>query len=208
MFLHPPPPTQAAERLYENDRGATGYVMNLTRAWAWRPDVTEAFAELRRAVTTPSSLTPREVAVIVCATAATLGDAYCALAWGTRLAKEADAAMAAAVLADQISDSLSARERALAGWARRLVRNPNSTTANDVAGLRAAGLSDGDIFDATVLAALRLAFSTVNDALGVAPDAQIARAAPALVREAVRFGRPSDEVIASTPTATPPRSLT
>lgn len=191
MFLHPPPATPAAERLYDSDRAATGYVMNLTRAWAWRPDVTEAFAALRRAVTTPSTLTSREVAVIVCATAASLGDAYCALAWGNRLAKEADAATAAAVLADQSSDSLSARERALVGWARMLVRNPNGTTANDVAGLRAAGLSDGEIFDATVLAALRLAFSTVNDALGVAPDAQIACAAPEPVRQAVRFGRPS-----------------
>lgn len=191
MFLHPPPPTPAAERLYESDRAASGYVMNLTRAWAWRPDVTEAFAALRRMVSASSNLSTREVAVIVCATAASLGDAYCSLAWGSRLAKETDAATAASVLADRRCDSLSPRERALAGWARELVHNPNGTTANDVADLRAAGLSDGDIFDATVLAALRLAFSTVNDALGMAPDAQIARAAPALVRQAVRFGRPS-----------------
>jgi len=190
MFLHQPPSTAATECLYRSDRDAAGYVMNLSRAWAWRPDIAEAFSALRRALTSQTSLTTRETAVIVCATAASLGDAYCALAWGSRLAAEADPATAAAVLTSASSDGLSAREGALACWARMLVMNPNATTASDVAGLRAAGLSDLDIFDATALAAFRLAFSTINDALGVAPDVQIARAAPAPVRQAVRFGRP------------------
>jgi uncharacterized peroxidase-related enzyme len=190
MFLNQPPDTAATERLYQRDRDAGGYVMNLSRAWAWRPDISEAFSALRRALTSESSLTSRETAVIVCATVASLGDAYCALAWGSRLAAEVGPATAAAVLTSASSDSLSARERALASWARMLVKNPNATTASDVAELRAADLSDRDIFDATALAAFRLAFSTVNDALGVAPDTQIACAAPAPVRRAVRFGRP------------------
>lgn len=196
MFLHQPPRTEATERLYQSDVAASGYVMNLSRAWAWRPDICEAFFALRRELTSQSSFTPREVAVIVCATAASLGDAYCALAWGSRLATEADPATAAAILTSESSGSLSAREHALASWARMLVKNPNETTASDVAGLRAAGLSERDIFDATALAAFRLAFSTINDALGVAPDVQIARGAPAPVRQAVRFGRPCAETVA------------
>ncbi|HSV50668.1 MAG TPA: hypothetical protein VLJ57_01025, partial [Burkholderiaceae bacterium] len=55
--------------------------------------------------------------------------------------------------------------------------------------LRAAGLSDQEIFEATVFVAFRMAFSTVNDALGVEPDAQVAEAAPPEVREAVTYGR-------------------
>ena len=39
--------------------------------------------------------------------------------------------------------------------------------------------------------ALRLAFSTVNDALGAAPDRELTERAPAPVRAAVTFGRPS-----------------
>lgn len=46
-----------------------------------------------------------------------------------------------------------------------------------------------EIFDATVFIAFRLAFSTVNDALGACPDRQLAVAAPASVREAVVYGR-------------------
>lgn len=189
MFLRHPPSTPAAERLYQSDRDTAGYVMNLSRAWAWRPDISEGFSMLRRALTSRSSLTPREIAVIVCATAGSLGDAYCGLAWGSRLATEVDPATAAAVLTSADSPGLTARERALASWARMLVKDPNATTASDVAELRAAGLSDGEVFEATALAAFRLAFSTINDALGVVPDVQIALAAPASVRQAVCFGR-------------------
>jgi len=59
--------------------------------------------------------------------------------------------------------------------------------------LRAAGLSDRDIFEVTAFVALRLAFSTVNDALGAQPDPELVAAAPPEVREAVTYGRvPAD----------------
>lgn len=88
---------------------------------------------------------------------------------------------------------LTARERALATWAGQVVRKPNGTTAEDVNRLRAAGLTDLEIFDVTVFVALRLAFSTVNDALGARPDWQLAAAAPEKVRDAVRYGRTVSE---------------
>ena len=45
----------------------------------------------------------------------------------------------------------------------------------------------------TVFVSLRLAFSTVNDALGLRPDAGLRRTAPAALRDAVSFGRPIDD---------------
>jgi alkylhydroperoxidase family enzyme len=71
-----------------------------------------------------------------------------------------------------------------------VARNPNATTPADVQALRDAGLDDGQIFAITVFIALRLAFSTVNDALGAQPDAQLARSLPSEVRDAVTYGRP------------------
>jgi hypothetical protein len=56
--------------------------------------------------------------------------------------------------------------------------------------LRAAGLSDREIFEATVYVAFRLAFSTVNDALGARPDQRLVASAPPEVRAAVAYGRP------------------
>jgi len=56
--------------------------------------------------------------------------------------------------------------------------------------LREVGLGDREIFEATSFIAFRLAFSTVNDALGAAPDKQLVDEAPELVRAAVSYGRP------------------
>lgn len=77
----------------------------------------------------------------------------------------------------------------MAGWARQLVEDPNSTTAADVQKLRDKGLTDEQVFAITVFAALRLAFSTVNDALGALPDAQLVESLPPQVTKAVTYGR-------------------
>ena len=137
-----------------------------------------------------SSLTDRDFAVLVAATASTLGDSYCSFAWGEKLTKLSDADTAAAVLAGTPQpDGLSAREATLGDWARQVVRDPNVTTAADVGRLRDAGLDDREIFDATFFVALRLAFSTVNDALGAAPDPQLVDRVPEAIRQTVTYGR-------------------
>jgi uncharacterized peroxidase-related enzyme len=189
MFLKTPADSEGATRLFQKDLDNRGHVMNLSRAWAWRPDITEAFLALRTQLTSGSKLSQRELAVMVCSAAGTLGDSYCSLAWGKTLAAAAGPATAASVLRAEPGADLSAREQALARWARQVVRDPNGTAAQDIDALRAAGLSEQEIFEATVFVAFRMAFSTVNDALGVEPDAQVAAAAPPEVREAVTFGR-------------------
>lgn len=175
--------------------------MNLTRAWAWRPDVFEAFAALRVQLTAKSSLSKREQAVMVCAMAAELGDSYCSLAWGKVLSQEADPASAAALIGTASADRLTVRDQALAVWARKLVADPNGTSPEDVDALRAAGLSEKEIFEATVFIGFRLAFSTVNDALGAEPDRQLVESLPPEVAAAVTFGRPVDRSVVSTSSA-------
>jgi uncharacterized peroxidase-related enzyme len=191
MFLQEPSTPEAAAYL-EKDRVQSGYVMNLERAWAWRPDVAEGFAALRKQLIGGSTLSPREIAVLVCATAGALGDSYCSLAWGARLAKLADAPLAAKVLGGDDASGLSARESALRLWAGQVVEDPNATRCSDVEALRKAGLSDKEILEATAFIALRLAFSTVNDALGASPDAKLVADVPPEVRSAVTYGRRED----------------
>ena len=108
---------------------------------------------------------------------------------GARLAELTDEETAAQVLAGQPAPELSDREAALADWARRVVRDPNGTSAGDVARLRDARFDDREIFEATAFSAFRVAFSTINHALGAAPDKQLAEEAPRAVRAAVEFGR-------------------
>ena len=123
------------------------------------------------------------------ATAGALGDPYCSLAWGKRLAGEVGDEVAAAVLRGDDAP-LEAADQALAHWARTLTRDPNATGAAEVQALRDAGFDDAQIFAITVYVALRIAFSTVNDALGARPDRRLADSVPAPVRAAVTFGRP------------------
>lgn len=193
MFLREPPYDEALAALYARDVAEDGYVANFTRLWGWRPEVFDAFVELRKLLAERTALPARERALLVCAATATLGDSYCALAFGKRLADATDPPTAAAVLRREDAPGLTARDKALAAWADKIVREPSATTAADVDRLRAAGLAEREIFDATALVAFRIAFSTLNDALGARPDAQLAAEAPAEVREAVTFGRPVAE---------------
>jgi uncharacterized peroxidase-related enzyme len=190
MFLPEPPSSAAVEAAYEQDRANDGYVNNNTRLWSYRPDVSDTFVELRSLLMGGSSLTERELAVLLVASVAVRADSYCALAWGTRLARLADDDAAAAVLTGESVESLTARETALAHWARTVAADPNATTPEDVAKLLDAGLTAKEVFEATVYVAFRLAFSTVDNALGAEPDLQLARSAPPRVRAAVSFGRP------------------
>jgi uncharacterized peroxidase-related enzyme len=188
MFIDSPAPSAATSAMYENNAKSQGFTMNFTRAWAWRPDIFDGFVALRTQLVAQSTLSKREQAVMVCAMASELGDAYCSLAWGKTLSQEAGPDVAAAVINGD-SGSLADRDRALADWARKLVADPNSTSQADIDRLHSTGLSDREIFEATVFIAFRLAFSTVNDALGIAPDWQVAAAAPPQVRASVDYGR-------------------
>jgi len=188
-FLPPAPESEATSRFLKGDLDELGYVQNLTRLWVWRPEVEQGFSELRAKLTKGSSLSPRELAVLVSATAATLGDSYCSLAWGKKLARLSSPATAASVLRASGVQGLTERERALSAWARKVVRNPSGTAAEDVQALRAAGLTDREVFEATTFIAFRVAFATVNDALGARPDWQLAASVPPEVRAAVSFGR-------------------
>jgi uncharacterized peroxidase-related enzyme len=188
-FLEEAPPSPGAQRLFDDDVQGLGYVMNTSKLWAHDPVALERVSELLGHVTEAGSLTFRQRGILVTACASALGDSYCSLAWGKKLAGDAGNSVAEGVLRGDDA-ALDSSERALARWARQLARDPNSTTADDVQSLRAAGFDDAQIFAISVYVALRIAFSTVNDALGAQPDPQLGVETPPAVRDAVTFGRP------------------
>ncbi|MEV4292431.1 hypothetical protein AB0K40_43570 [Nonomuraea bangladeshensis] len=190
-FLPEPELGEAAQRLYDEDLADNGYVMDLSRLWAHQPEAQDRLFGLIGEVAAAGGLTLRQRAVLVTACASTIGDSYCSLAWGTRLAAVAGAEAAGGLLRGDDA-GLEEPERAMAAWARKVARDPNATRAEDVEELRAAGFGDGQIFAMTAFVALRLAFSTVNDALGARPDAALRAAAPEPVRRSVTYGRPAE----------------
>jgi SAM-dependent methyltransferase/alkylhydroperoxidase family enzyme len=188
-FLGAPPHTPEVQRLFDDDVEGVGYVTNVSRLWAYMPTALEGMTDLMGQATRAGSLTHRQRAVLVTAAASTLGDSYCSLAWGRKLAADLGSDVAVAVLRGA-DDGLDPAERALAQWARAVAADPNGIEARDLQGLSDAGFDETQIFAITTFVALRLAFSIVNDALGAAPDSQLGPSTPEPVLSAVTFGRP------------------
>lgn len=187
-FLESPPTSSEAQSLYDDDLADSGYVWNVSRLWAYQPDTLKDLFDLMSRAFRPSGLDFVRRGILVTAAASTLGDSYCSLAWGAKLSGAADPALVAGVLSGT-DVGLNDQEKAIAAWARKVVKDPNATMPADVQALRDAGLTDAQIFSLTVFVALRLAFSTVNDALGASPDAQLVESLPSEVAASVTYGR-------------------
>jgi uncharacterized peroxidase-related enzyme len=188
-FLELPPITPEAQALFDEDIAEDGYVMNVTKLWSHHAALVTNLFDLMGQAVADQELSFRQRGILVAACASALGDSYCSLAWGSKLAGVSDPDLAASVIRGS-DDGLGDDERALASWARKVARDPNHITDQDVESLRSVGFNDSQIFAITAFTALRLAFSTVNDALGVGPDAALRAAAPGPVVEAIEFGRP------------------
>ncbi len=180
--------TAEAERIFQADLKALGYVMNVSRLWSHLPPALNTFRDLMDGLTEASGLSLKQRSMLVTTAASTSGDSYCSMAWGKKLADATTPEVAAALVAGD-SGGLDSTGRALANWARLVVKQPNDITADDVQSLRDAGFNDEQIFAITVFVAFRLAFSTVNDALGAIPDHELQASLPEPLRSAVTFGR-------------------
>ncbi len=190
-FVGPAAKTPAAEAMVEEDLEDPGYVMNLTRLWAHLPAELESLFGLMGSAKDVAGLSVRQRGILVTATASSIGDSYCSLAWGQKLTNAADAELSASVLTGTDA-SLTPAEHALAAWARQVASDSNATTASDLEPLREAGYDDAQILAITLFIALRMAFSTVNGALGVPPDRELVEGLPSVVRDAVTWGRPAE----------------
>lgn len=188
-FLTEPAMTEAVEEMYATDLDAQGYVAHLTRLWATRPEALYLMSQMLGLAGHLGGLSFSQRQLLITSCASAMGDSYCSLASGGKFAATTTPEAAAAVIAGD-TPALPAIDAALVTWARRMARDPNSTSQADVDELRALGLEDTQIFAITVYVALRIAFATVNDTLGAAPDRELADVVPPTVLAAVSFGRP------------------
>ena len=72
--------------------------MNASRLWAYQIEAMDALFSLMSQVASARPFTVRERGILVTACASALGDSYCSLAWGAKLAARAGAQLAAGVL--------------------------------------------------------------------------------------------------------------
>ena len=177
-----------AADLLEADRAQRGYLPNYARAFAHRPDVYRAWKGLLGAVTT--NMDDRRYELVTLAAARRLRSSYCALAHGKVLADrfltERDVEALARARPVEALDDL---DRAVIELADKVAGDATSVTQDDVDRLRVHGLTDADIADVVLAAAIRCFYSKTLDALGVEPDAAF-QELPAPLREALTVGRP------------------
>jgi uncharacterized peroxidase-related enzyme len=191
--VDPDEATGAVTDLYESDRASFGYPRNTTRAFSLRPEVYAAWHQLCDAVKAPMDLRRYELATF--AAAGRLKSSYCTLAHGSILADTfMEREAVTALVADRASAGagLDEVDIAVMELADQVVGDATSVTQADVDRLRALGLSDAEILDIVLTAALGCFFSKVLDGVGALPDARFAELEPAL-RDALTVGRPIDE---------------
>ena len=177
----------AVAAMYETDRQVFGQLPNLTKAFSLRPDVYAAWRGLNGAVKGNMDLRRYELATV--AAAVHLRSSYCTLAHGSVLLDQFLSPDAVRAVVDgRDSAELDAVDVAVMGLADKVARDATSVTEADVDGLRTLGLTDAEILDVVLAAALRCFFSKVLDGLGVAPDARYRQLDPPL-REALTVGR-------------------
>jgi uncharacterized peroxidase-related enzyme len=179
--------TGRARELLEIDRAATGFVQNHVRAFASRPDVYDAWVQLRAAIAGPMDKRRYELATV--AAAAEIHSSYCCLVHGKILADQfVDANAVRAVVGGAAETRLGEQEVAVVELARKVADDASTVTQADIDRLRAAGLGDGEIFEVILAAAMRCFFSKTLDACGIQPDSALRGLDPGL-REALTVGR-------------------
>jgi uncharacterized peroxidase-related enzyme len=184
-FIEPIPEDEASgdvAEMYEDGRATFGYVPNLAKAFSLRPEVFRAWLQLNAAVKA-HDLRRYELATL--AAARRLRSSYCALQHGRILAQE----FLSFDDVPRLPEGLDEADRAVMELAEKVVDDATSVTQADVDRLRELGLSDAEIVDVVLAAAVRCFFSKTLDALGAAPDAAYAEL-PLEFREALTVGRP------------------
>ena len=174
--------------MYATERETRGHVPNSALAFSRRPSVYAAWRELVGAIT--STMDPRLYELASLAAARRLRSSYCMLADGSVLLKLGfDPAELRAVVEDHHAAGLDTIEVAVMDLADKVAGDAGSVTQDDIDGLRALGLTDGEITEVVLAAAARSFFCKTLDALGAEPDERYGALDPE-IREALTVGRP------------------
>jgi uncharacterized peroxidase-related enzyme len=170
-------------------RSAPVELTNQEQAFASRPDVYEAWGQLLGAIRGGMDL--RRYELVTLAAARRLKSSYCCLAHGSILQERFDEPVPQIAL-DHRAAGLDEVDVAVMDLADKVVDDATSIDEADRQRLRDLGLSDAEIMDVVMAAAVRCFFSKTLDALGVLPDASYRELEPEL-REALVVGRPIAE---------------
>jgi uncharacterized peroxidase-related enzyme len=180
--------TGAVAEMYETDREAFGELPNFTKAFSLRPEVYAAWRQLNGAIKANMDL--RRYELVTVAAARRLRSSYCTLAHGSVLmATFLEPAAVRAVVDDYRTADLEPADLAVMELADKVAQDATAVNQADVDRLRTLGLTDREILDVVLAAAVRCFFSKTLDAVGAEPDAKYSQLDPDL-RDTLAVGRP------------------
>src|ERR671930_2424267 len=138
------------QKLFAKARERIGFVPNVFRSYAFRPDRLRLWFAHFQAVHEPTpNLTAADREMIAVVVSMANGCLYCLVAHGAALRE----ALGDPVMADRITldwrraDGLTERQRAICAHADKVTRTPLECTEDDLDALRAHGLSDEVCWD-------------------------------------------------------------
>lgn len=192
-FIHTTPPHAARDavaQMYRRQQAAWGYVPNYAKVFGQRPEVLARWGQLLAEIRRP--LDRRRFELVTFVAAHRLGNSACTLAHGSALRGLFTDEQIVAIAEGRAEGILTPAEQALLDFARQVAADASRVTDRDIAGLRALGWSDADIFDVAAAAAGRAFFTKLLDAMGVLADSSFLALEPPL-RQALTVGRPIDD---------------
>ncbi|MBV9104064.1 MAG: peroxidase-related enzyme [Candidatus Eremiobacteraeota bacterium] len=140
--------------VYETNRSKIGFVPNVFRAYAARPEHFRAFMQYHDVLMRgQSGLSRAEREAIVVAVSAENRCLYCTIAHGAALrVLGKDAILADQIAANWRTADLTPRLRTMLSFASRVNEPGFAATDEEIAEMREAGFSDGDIWDIAAIA--------------------------------------------------------
>jgi uncharacterized peroxidase-related enzyme len=141
--------------VYEVNLAKVGFVPNVFRAYAKRPEHFRAFMQYHDVLMRgPSGLSRAEREAIVVAVSSENRCLYCVVAHGAALRiLGKDPALAEQIAINWRTAALSPRLRTILAFASRVNEPGFFATDDEIAALRDAGLSDDDVWDIAAIAA-------------------------------------------------------
>jgi uncharacterized peroxidase-related enzyme len=162
---------------------------NYERAFEERPDVYAAWGELLAAIKANMDLRRYELATL--AAARRLRSSYCSLAHGQVLLEQFGEPVLQ-IATDRTAAGLDEVDLAVMDLAEQVAEDATAIDDADRQRLRDLGLTDAEIMDVVLTAAVRSFWTKTLDALGVQPDASYRELDPELQAVLV-VGRPIAE---------------
>ena len=169
---------EGLRKLFAKVRERLGFVPNVFRVYAYRPERLSAWFSHYRLLHEPTenlSAADREMIAVV--VSAANGCLYCLVAHGAALREElGDAVLGERISYDWRRSGLDERQAAICAYAEKLTRDPRGVDRTDLQRLREVGLTAQEAWDVAEIAAMYNFTNRLAMATNMLPNAEYAAA--------------------------------